>query len=313
MSHSAAPPEPAASSSPPPVLHSFEWMAPARAPLTEVARLMADAGLRTAELRVSGNDGFVQVTDPDAQTLQDTLDLQHPDANLPRYQQAIDVLVRWQAATRPGVLPVLAPARLRNTLDGFAQTYLRQLRGLAIDAAMDKRLATAFEHLVEHHLGEPQVVVHGNFTPRALWLLPAQTPPILGVLDFQDAHHGPITYDIATLMRGTEPFWDEAFVIDITVRYWQAARAAGLPVGDDFGAFYRGVEWSGLQRHLQVLGAFAQRSLSDGPQDGLAEHAHRIHHVRSILGRYRELKPLLRVIDAAEGITDAAGYAFGRV
>ena len=137
--------------------------------------------------------------------------------------------------------------------------------------------------------------------------------PCLGVLDFQDAVYGPITYDIASLMRDAFLSWDEDFVLDITIRYWQQARAAGLPVGDDFGEFYRGVEWMGLQRHLKVAGIFARLSLRDGKPHYLADTPRFIGYIRATASRYQELKPLLRLIDKIEGSASVNSYTFGRV
>jgi aminoglycoside/choline kinase family phosphotransferase len=139
----------------------------------------------------------------------------------------------------------------------------------------------------------------------------------LGVLDFQDAVYGPITYDIASLMRDAFLSWEEDFVIDITIRYWERARKAGLMDFEDwhsdFGAFYRAVEWMGLQRHLKVAGIFARLSLRDGKPKYLADTPRFVHYIRNTCGRYRELGPLLRLIDKIEGLEAASGYAFGRV
>jgi aminoglycoside/choline kinase family phosphotransferase len=135
----------------------------------------------------------------------------------------------------------------------------------------------------------------------------------LGVLDFQDAVFGPITYDIASLMRDAFLSWDEDFVLDVTVRYWEQARAARLPVGDDFGAFYRGVEWMGLQRHLKVAGIFARLTLRDGKPQYLADAPRFIQYIRATAARYRELKPLLRLIDRVEGLEERSGFAYGRM
>ena len=135
----------------------------------------------------------------------------------------------------------------------------------------------------------------------------------IGVLDFQDAVYGPITYDIASLMRDAFLTWEEDFVLDITIRYWQKAKKAGLPVGNDFGEFYRGVEWMGLQRHLKVAGIFARLTLRDGKPQYLADTPRFIDYIRSTCHRYRELKPLLRLVDRLEGIEAATGFAYGRV
>jgi aminoglycoside/choline kinase family phosphotransferase len=140
--------------------------------------------------------------------------------------------------------------------------------------------------------------------------LPASS---LGVLDFQDAVYGPITYDIASLMRDAFLSWEEDFCLDVTIRYWEKARKAGLPVGDDFGEFYRGVEWMGLQRHLKVAGIFARLTLRDGKPQYLADTPRFIQYIRATCARYRELKPLLRLVEQIDGIEVPSAFAFGRV
>jgi N-acetylmuramate 1-kinase len=135
----------------------------------------------------------------------------------------------------------------------------------------------------------------------------------LGVLDFQDAVYGPITYDIASLMRDAFLSWDEDFCLDVTIRYWDKARKAGLPVGDDFGEFYRGVEWMGLQRHLKVAGIFARLTLRDGKPQYLADAPRFIGYIGATCARYTELKPLLRLIEQIEGIEAPTAFTFGRV
>ena len=96
------------------------------------------------------------------------------------------------------------------------------------------------------------------------------------------------------------------------MRYWLAARKAKLPVDADFGAFYRAVEWMGLQRHLKVAGIFARLTLRDGKPKYLADAPRFIHYIRSTASRYRELKPLLRLVDEIEGIQEQSGWMIGR-
>ena len=173
---------------------------------------------------------------------------------------------------------------------------------------------------MQRNLAAPNVYVHRDFMPRNL-MIPAQpgaTPAQqLGVLDFQDAVYGPITYDIASLMRDAFLTWEEDFVIDITIRYWEKARKAGLMDFEDwhsdFGAFYRAVEWMGLQRHLKVAGIFARLTLRDGKPRYLADAPRFIDYIRHTTHRYRELGPFLQLIDKVEGFEAASGYAFGRV
>ena len=163
----------------------------------------------------------------------------------------------------------------------------------------------------------PQVYVHRDFMPRNLMVSGDPQERRLGVLDFQDAVHGPITYDIASLMRDAFISWDEAFVLDVTVRYWERARQKGLlgtgELSTDFGLFWREVEWMGLQRHLKVAGIFARLGLRDHKPKYLADTPRFMAYIRATCSRYRELFPLLRLIDRIEGQSSASGYAFGRV
>lgn len=280
-------------------------------PFVHVAGLMAQAGLHAPQvLAWDEAQGFMLLSDLGGQTLMQVIDREQPQANLGLYLQAVDTLVRWQQASRPGVLPPYDAALLRRELELFPEWYLARHRGITVEGPMRQTLDSVFETLVNANLAWPSVYVHRDFMPRNLM---APTPAGMGVLDFQDAVYGPITYDIASLMRDAFLSWDEDFVLDVTIRYWQQARAAGLPVGDDFGEFYRGVEWMGLQRHLKVAGIFARLTLRDGKPQYLADTPRFIHYIRSTAGRYRELKPLLRLIDQVEGTSDVSGYAFGRV
>jgi aminoglycoside/choline kinase family phosphotransferase len=121
--------------------------------------------------------------------------------------------------------------------------------------------------------------------------------PNPGVLDFQDAVIGPITYDVASLFRDAFISWDEARVLDWAARYWEKARRAGLPVHTDFGDFWRDFEWMGVQRHLKVLGIFARINYRDGKPHYLTDTPRFAGYVRAVARRYDELAPLLRLFD----------------
>ena len=286
------------------------------APFVQVAGLMQAAGLRAPEvLDWQREDGFMLLTDLGEQTLMSAIDPDHPQDNLALYQQAVAVLVRWQQASRPGELPPYDEALLRRELSLFPDWYLTRHKGLAVEGQMRETLASTFDVIVQRNLAAPRVYVHRDFMPRNL-MMPFQSEQI-GVLDFQDAVYGPVTYDIASLMRDAFLSWEEDFVLDITVRYWQQARKAGLldfeDWHSDFGAFYRAVEWMGLQRHLKVAGIFARLTLRDGKPKYLADAPRFIAYIRATASRYRELKPLLRLIDEVEGTTPQVGFAYGRM
>jgi len=284
------------------------------APFVKVAQLMAQAGIRVPQvLAWNQPDGFLLLSDLGTQTLLEAINGQPAPSQRDAYLQAIEILVRWQQASQPGVLPAYDAPLLRRELALFPQWYLHAHRRCDITAALRQQLDSLFEALIAHNLSSASVYVHRDFMPRNLMLEVAQGRPVLGVLDFQDAVYGPISYDIASLMRDAFLSCDEDFVLDITVRYWQLARRAGLPVPEDFGAFYRAVEWMGLQRHLKVLGIFARLTLRDGKPRYLADTPRFIGYARATASRYRELTPLLRLIDQVEGLEARSGYAFGRL
>ncbi|VTU39249.1 aminoglycoside phosphotransferase family protein [Variovorax sp. RA8] len=281
------------------------------APFVQVARLMRDAGLTVPQvLEWDEHRGFLLLDDLGRQTMLEVIDPADPEAARPLYAQAVDALIRWQLASRPQVLPPYDRALLERELALFPDWYVARHRGLAVEGALHDRLQRSFQLIVENNLAAPRVYVHRDFMPRNLMITGG---PALGVLDFQDAVHGPITYDIASLMRDAFLSWEEDFVLDLTVRYWEKARKAGLPVDEDFGAFYRAVEWMGLQRHLKVAGIFARLTLRDGKPRYLADTPRFLAYIRATAGRYRELAPLLRAIDEIEGTRPVSGFAYGRM
>lgn len=312
------------------------------APFVHVAGLMRDAGLRAPEvLDWDEPQGFMLLTDLGRQTMMEVIDRDRPEANRPLYEAALDVLLAWQQASKPGQLPPYDEALLRRELALFPDWYLARHRGVAVEGALRETLEQTFDLIVARNLAAPMVYVHRDFMPRNLMaptlpaahgaLPPEGAPPALGrpgggrmtvsrgplgVLDFQDAVYGPVSYDIASLMRDAFLSWDEAFVLDITVRYWERARKLGLldfeDWHQDFGSFWRAVEWMGLQRHLKVAGIFARLTLRDGKPKYLADAPRFIAYIRHTAARYRELAPLLRLVDEVEGTGADVGWAFGR-
>lgn len=288
------------------------------APFVQVAALMAAAGLRAPQVLAWDEPlGFMLLTDLGQQTLLDViappagfLPAQPTAAHFELYMNAVDLLVRWQLASRPDVLPAYDDALLSRELALFPEWYVGQHRGLRLDSQKMATLDSAFAQIKASNLnalGGARVYVHRDFMPRNLMV---SSTGELGVLDFQDAVYGPISYDIASLMRDAFLSWDEEFVLDITVRYWQKARKAGLPVGDDFGEFYRAVEWMGLQRHFKILGIFARLTLRDGKPQYLRDTPRFIQYARAACARYRPLGPLMVLLDDIEGNETRIGYTF---
>jgi aminoglycoside/choline kinase family phosphotransferase len=222
------------------------------------------------------------------------------------YLDAIDALLRFQRISRPGVLPRYDEALLRRELELFPEWYVGRHRGHALTAPQRKLLDDVFARLIANNLAQPQVFVHRDFHSRNLMV----STPNPGVLDFQDAVFGPVTYDLVSLLRDAYIGWDEERQIDLAVRYWERARMAGVPVHDDFGAFWHDFEWMGVQRQLKVLGIFARLCHRDGKEGYLKDMPLVMAYLRGACGRYRQLEPLLVLLDALDGQVPVVGYTF---
>ena len=235
------------------------------------------------------------------------------------YVAAVDALVQWQTQTPLEGKPSLRAATLLQGLQGFSHSYLGIYRKSRLDAAAQKVVDTAFATIAAQCQDWPTVPVHQSFTPAHL-IQQVGEGIEFGVLAPASAACGPVTYDIATLVRDPERVWDETFVLEVTIRYWERARKAGLPVGQDFGAFYRGMEWAGLLHHLTQAGQLARDAEAAKVAGAQAASPAELtgapvllHYILATCSRYIELKPLLRLIERIEGVESAGGYAFGRV
>ena len=273
-------------------------------PYVKVAALLRAAGLNAP--RILAQDlaqGFLLLTDLGTQTFLHVLDEDNADA---LYGAAIDALITWQRASRPDVLPPYDTALLTRELALFPDWYVGRHLQHTLTPAQRQTLERSNALLIETALAQPRVYVHRDYMPRNLMV----SSPNPGILDFQDAVYGPVTYDVVSLMRDAFISWEEARVLDWAVRYWERARKAALPVGADFGEFYKAFEWMGLQRHLKVLGIFARINYRDGKPQYLADTPRFIRYVRSVTQRYGELKPLALLVDQLDGVAVRNGFSF---
>jgi N-acetylmuramate 1-kinase len=222
------------------------------------------------------------------------------------YVDALDALVRFQASSRAGVLPSYDETLLRRELDLFPDWYVARHLRRALAAEERHVLDRVFALVLANNLAQPQVFVHRDYHSRNLMV----SAPNPGVLDFQDAVYGPVTYDLVSLLRDAYIEWDEERQIDWAVRYWEKARAAAVPVNRDFGAFWQDFEWMGVQRQLKVLGIFARLHHRDGKAAYLRDMPLVMRYLRGACGRYRELSPLLTLLDALEDRAPAVGFTF---
>ena len=276
-------------------------------PFIKVAKLMREAGLNAPEVLAEDlSQGFLLLTDLGTKLYIHVLGEAAPQEIDRLFGDASSALVQWQQASREGVLPAYDEVLLRRELALFPDWFVARHLGVELSAADREALEDVFRRVLARNLAEPRVFVHRDFMPRNLMV----GEPNPGVLDFQDAVHGPISYDIACLYRDAFISWDEERVLDGTIRYWEKARRAKLPVPADFADFWRDVEYMGLQRHLKVLGIFARLNYRDGKPLYLADAPRFLGYVRHAVGRYKELAPLGKLLDEMEGRSPRVGYTF---
>jgi len=273
-------------------------------PFLHVAALLRAADVHVPRIVAEDvTNGYLLLSDLGTQTYLDVIN----EANANElFTQAIETLIKWQLASQPGVLPPYDEALLRRELALFPDWYVNRHLQVELSDAQKQTLARMFDLIVQTNLSQASVFVHRDYMPRNLMI----SSPNPGVLDFQDAVYGPISYDVASLFRDAFISWPEARVIDWVARYWEKARHAALPVPQDFGRFYRDVEWMGLQRHLKVLGIFARINYRDGKPKYLADTPRFITYVRQVAQRYDDLRPLLKLFNELEGRAEKVGYTF---
>jgi len=260
-------------------------------PFVRVARLLREAGVHAPEVHAEDlSRGFLLLADLGTRTYLQELSAQSA-ARL--FSDASDALVKWQLASRAGILPDYDEVLLRREMSLFPEWYVGRHLKKTLSAQQQDVLESIFSLLVKSALAQPTVYVHRDYMPRNLMVC----EPNPGVLDFQDAVLGPISYDAVSLLRDAFISWEEEQVLDWTARYWEKAKKAGLPVDADFGEFWRAFEWMGLQRHLKVLGIFARINYRDGKPKYLADTPRFVDYALSVSRRYKELGPLARLLD----------------
>ena len=278
------------------------------APFVNVANLFAATGAHVpAILAQDLAQGYLLLPDLGSTTYLQALN-DNPDSADRLYRDAVAALLKIQLASRAGILPDYDEALLLKELSLFPDWYLARHLQVALDAGQKAELDAVFKQIVQNNLAQPRVFVHRDYHSRNLMV----TVPTPGILDFQDAVYGPITYDLVSLFKDAYIRWDEERVLDWIIRYWEQARKLGLPVAADFADFYRDFEWMGVQRHIKVLGIFARLCHRDG-KDGYLENMPLVmEYLRNACKRYRELNPLLTLLDVLEDKPPEAkvGYTF---
>jgi aminoglycoside/choline kinase family phosphotransferase len=265
-------------------------------PFVRIARLFLEAGLNVPKIIAEDlANGFLLLSDLGYDTY-----LQHLNNETAQmlYGDATNALIKLQLASKSHDLPNYDKVLLTREMHLFPDWYVNNHLGFKLNAEQQGWLQLTFSALNRNILSQGQVTVHRDYHSRNLMVMHENSP---GILDFQDAVHGAITYDLVSLLKDAYIQWDEEQIIDLAVRYWEPAKKAGLPVANDFSEFYRDFEWMGAQRHIKVLGIFARLYHRDGKEGYLKDMPLVMHYLRKVCERYVELRPMLRLLDAIEG------------
>jgi aminoglycoside/choline kinase family phosphotransferase len=274
-------------------------------PFIHVAKVFGETGVSVPRiLEQDAERGFLLLSDLGSATYLNQL---NNDTAHKLYLDAIDALVLIQAQSKPGVLPEYDRALLLRELMLFPDWYIGKHLNVQLTDAQTADLMRTFDLLLANNLAQGQVYVHRDYHSRNLMVMSQGNP---GILDFQDAVYGPVTYDLVSLLRDAYIQWDEEMVLDWAIRYWEKAKRAGLPVNPDVDAFYRDFEFMGLQRHIKVLGIFARLYHRDGKNAYLNDMPLVMEYARKAAGRYKAMAPLVRLLGQLEDKAPQVGYTF---
>jgi N-acetylmuramate 1-kinase len=269
----------------------------------DVAQRLAHAGLQVPNVLASHlQHGFLLLSDFGSNLALEVLqDKKHPDASTQSAKimtQAIQALVLMQSRASVNELSLYDEGMLRRELSLFPEWCVQKEYGTVWDENDTSKWNQICELLIHNAISQPQVFVHRDYMPRN-WMVTSEG---LGILDFQDAVRGPISYDLASMTRDAFFSWEEDEEIDWAVRYWQAAKKAGLPVLEDFGEFWRQMEWMGLQRHLKVLGIFCRLKHRDNKPKYSQDLPRFFNYVHRVARRYNGFGPLVHLIEPLMGV-----------
>ena len=252
--------------------------------------------------------GFIVLNDlGDVQYLKAMQQENTPEAHKALLLEAIDELIVLQQSSRPDRLPEYSREILLREMNLFPEWFVAKELNSSLNFAQRQLWQQTMDALLPVIEAQPKVYVHRDFIVRNLMLTRGRP----AVLDFQDAVYGAIIYDLVSLLRDAFIEWDEEFTLDLVIRYWEKARAAGLPVPAQFDTFYKWYEFMGVQRHLKVAGIFARLWHRDGKDKYRPEIPRFLNYLRRTSRRYEELAPLYALLLQLVGDEDLqTGYTF---
>ncbi|UEG63637.1 aminoglycoside phosphotransferase family protein [Stutzerimonas chloritidismutans] len=259
-------------------------------PFVKVAQMLDQAGVHVPQILASDLErGFLLLTDLGRQTYLDVIDQSNAGQ---LFEDAVEVLLKFQLHPVTQPMPAYDEALLRRELQLFPEWYVQRHLGHTLTEAQQAAWERICRQLIDSALAQPRVLVHRDYMPRNLMI----SEPNPGVLDFQDAVLGPVSYDITSLFKDAFLSWPEAQVRAWLEGYWHKARAAGVTLPESLGEFLRASDLMGLQRHLKVIGIFARICHRDGKPRYLADVPRFFAYIEAVLARRPELAELQQLL-----------------
>ncbi|GFM81056.1 aminoglycoside phosphotransferase [Pseudomonas cichorii] len=269
-------------------------------PFVDIAHLLARSGINVPKIYAEDlTQGFLLLNDLGRQTYLDVIDADNADA---LFGDAIEALLAYQQLPMDAPLPSYDVALLRRELELFPEWYVKRHLGIEMDPAQQTKWQHVSDLLIESALAQPKVLVHRDYMPRNLMI----SEPNPGVLDFQDAVYGPVTYDITCLFKDAFLSWPQERVNGWLQTYWDKARAVGIPVHEDFASFSRASDLMGVQRHLKVIGIFARICHRDGKPRYLGDVPRFFSYIEAVVSRRPELAELGQLLNSLQHRVDAS-------
>lgn len=255
-------------------------------PFVDIAFLLAKSGINVPKIYAEDLErGFLLLNDLGNKTYLDVIDSENADD---LFEDALQALLAFQQLPMVAPLPSYDVTLLRRELELFPEWYVKRELGIEFDAAQQVLWQQVSELLIDSALAQPKVLVHRDYMPRNLML----SEPNPGVLDFQDAVYGPVTYDVTCLFKDAFLSWPEARVHGWLESYWQRAGDLGIPVQPEFEDFLRASDLMGVQRHLKVIGIFARICHRDGKPRYLGDVPRFFAYIEAVIARRPELAEL---------------------
>ncbi|WP_425317469.1 phosphotransferase [Stutzerimonas chloritidismutans] len=259
-------------------------------PFVKVAQMLDQAGVHVPQILASDLErGFLLLTDLGRQTYLDVINQSNAEQ---LFEDAVEALLKFQLHPVAQPMPAYDQALLRRELQLFPEWYVQRHLGHSFSEAQQAAWERICRQLIDSALAQPRVLVHRDYMPRNLMI----SEPNPGVLDFQDAVLGPVSYDITSLFKDAFLSWPEAQVRAWLEGYWHKARAAGVSLPESLDEFLRASDLMGLQRHLKVIGIFARICHRDGKPRYLADVPRFFAYIEAVLARRPELGELQQLL-----------------